>query len=283
MTVSRRERGFALLLVLWIVVFLSAVAVHFSAAGRTQIALARNVVDAARAEALADGAVVAALFNLAGPQPDWAADGSTHRQSFEAGEAAIAVEDENAKINPNLASPRLLGALFEALGAGKDAAEIAATALTQRRAEMAEALLPGTPRPGIVPDGANVPVEQGREIAAFVFESLDDLDGIDGLPARLLAAARPYLSVYAELPQPVSPFAAAPVRLAVARSAGPNAAPPAARPAATVPVAEGIYRITASAATRSGARFVRETVAKVDPTRSSGYAIMLWRRLPAGP
>lgn len=276
MTARARQRGFALLLVLWVVVFLAAVAVHFSASGRTQIALARNVLDAARAEALADGAIMTALFTVVAPQGGgWPADGSPHVLAFDDGQAAVAVMDENARVNPNLAGPRLLAALFEAVGSGRDDAEQAAAALVQRRAELAAALLLNRAQAGAIPEGANVVVEQGREAAAFVFESLDDLEGIDGLPTRLLAAARPFLSIYAELPLPATAYAAPPVRQAVAKMLA--GAPP--QPARPAPVPDGIYRITASATTAGGARFVREAVAKADRNRPAGYAMLYWRRV----
>src|ERR1700722_14206456 len=106
----RTERGFALLFVLWFLVLLSAVAIHLTSSSRVEIALARNTVGAAKAEALADAALVRAAFSLGDPRPEigWDADGTPHRLMMRDGEAEIVAEDENGRINPNLASRDLL-------------------------------------------------------------------------------------------------------------------------------------------------------------------------------
>ena len=54
---SRRERGFALLMVLWTLMLLAFLATVYGSNARTEVLLARNLVTNARAEALADAGV----------------------------------------------------------------------------------------------------------------------------------------------------------------------------------------------------------------------------------
>ena len=62
----RRNSGFALIIVLWTLVLIAFVVAHLTAAGRTEIRIARNLVTNAVTQAAADGAIFEAIFN----QPD---------------------------------------------------------------------------------------------------------------------------------------------------------------------------------------------------------------------
>ena len=63
-----RQRGIALLIVLWGLVLLAVIAVSFASGTRTETMLARNLVDNAKARALADAGVHRAIFELLAPQ-----------------------------------------------------------------------------------------------------------------------------------------------------------------------------------------------------------------------
>lgn len=113
----RRDRGFALLVVLWSLVLIGLVMTRIVAAGRSSVTLAANLRAAAAAQALADGAIEDALFHvLARGGAHWPADGRTH--VLRRGGAVINVRIENlaGRINPDTASPALLAGLFEAVG-----------------------------------------------------------------------------------------------------------------------------------------------------------------------
>ena len=59
-----RDRGFALLIVLWTVALLALLATWITAAGRTEAQLAGNLRDAATADLVADGTAHEAVFYL---------------------------------------------------------------------------------------------------------------------------------------------------------------------------------------------------------------------------
>ena len=72
---SRRERGFALLMVLWTLMLLAFLATVYGSNARTEVLLARNLVTNARAEALADAGIYrAATFPLKRDAERWAAE-----------------------------------------------------------------------------------------------------------------------------------------------------------------------------------------------------------------
>src|SRR5579863_87167 len=72
-----RNRGFALLIVLWTLVLIAFIVGNLTARGRTEIRIASNLASNAAAQAAADGGVYQAIYNLSDPQPDrrWPLDG----------------------------------------------------------------------------------------------------------------------------------------------------------------------------------------------------------------
>ena len=77
--IIRRQRGFALLIVLWTLALLALLGTQLLAAARSDTQLARNLVDSAALEAATDGAVQQAMFGMLEPPPRrWIADGSMH-------------------------------------------------------------------------------------------------------------------------------------------------------------------------------------------------------------
>src|ERR1700728_3730261 len=106
-----RQRGFALLIVLWTLALLALIGTQILAAARQDTQLARNLLDAASLESAANGAVQHAIFALLDNSSNhWNADDVTH--SIRVGRALVAVriEDESDKVNPNFASAALLQA-----------------------------------------------------------------------------------------------------------------------------------------------------------------------------
>src|SRR5437773_12242806 len=73
----RHSRGFALLIVLWVLVLIGFLVAQVVAAGHTELRIAGNLYANAAAESALEGAVNEALFHLADPQPErrWALDG----------------------------------------------------------------------------------------------------------------------------------------------------------------------------------------------------------------
>ena len=113
-----RQRGFALLVVLWSMALLALLGAQLTGAGRTEAQIARNLRASAGVEAAADGAVQEAIFHLlASGEARWGADGVLRR--WRIGEAAVEVRifSESGKLNPNRAPIAVMAALLRRLGA----------------------------------------------------------------------------------------------------------------------------------------------------------------------
>ena len=178
-----RQRGFALLTVLWTLAFLSLLGTGLLAGARQNAQRVRNLVDAAVVEATAEAALHRTIFALLDPtERRWQLDGAVHALRFGDIGAAVRVEDESGKVNPNIATPELLEALLRQLGADRASAARIATAIGEWRSPLG-----GQGAAAASPD---------RQAPSTVFESLDDLAAIAGMTPALHARLRPHLSLY---------------------------------------------------------------------------------------
>lgn len=288
---ERPAQGFALFIVLWFLVLLAAIGTYLLANARTETALARNVLAAAHAEALADAGVTQAVFNLTDPMSErrWAVDGTEHRLVLPGGEISIWLGDETQKINPNLASAALMTAFFEALGVERNHAR-------QLGAAVAAWVRP--PARGAAPGADTKPYEDaGLDYGPphRPFESMEEMSLVLGMTPEIFAAARPYLSLYAGDDAPLVANASGVVRtaiaLAAARDQGEQGPPPSAGmtgPASSVSAhqseeAPNVVDIRVSAHSTDGGVFVRHAVARLDSESPRGYDVLAWSRESLAP
>ena len=131
---ARRERGFALLVVLWTVALLSVLGTQMTASGRAESQLARNLRNAAATEAAADGAVMEAVFHALDTGPGhWPANGATRSLRSPAAVTEVQILNEAGKVNLNSAPPELLAALIHAVGTDTQTAATLANAILDWR------------------------------------------------------------------------------------------------------------------------------------------------------
>lgn len=245
-----RERGFALLIVLWSVVLLSLLGTAITASGRTDIQLATNLRAAARAEAAADGAIYEAAFHLLDPASPWAADGRPHLVQNAAVAIEVRIEDEAGKINPNTATPELLRALLHAVDADARTSDELPVAIADWR----------FPSSNTRPGAAKAPEYRAAGLPyappGAPFESLDELGAVLGMTPVLLGRLVPHLSIYNDrdpAPQMADPV----VRQALREVYGPL--PDAAGRGAPLRT----VTVVVSAQTAEGARFVRRATLRL--------------------
>lgn len=185
----RRDRGFALLVVLWSLVLITLLLATLLASGRSAVRLAGNVRDAAIARAAADGGIDEAIFHLLG-NGGWAADGTAHKLQIGQSVVVVHVRGLSGKINPNLASTALLAGLFQAAGMAPEQAKDLAGAVIAWRSEATtqhdkQALLDAYRRAGMAYGPPGKP-----------FDDLNELANVMGMNPALLTALRPHLSLY---------------------------------------------------------------------------------------
>lgn len=286
---ASRSRGFALFIVLWFLVLLAAIGTYLLAGARSESALARNVVAAAHAEALADAGIAQLVFNLTDPLPDqrWAVDGTPHVVALPEGQLTIRASDETEKINPNIASAKLMSAFFETIGVDRPRALLLGAAV----ADWVQRPPKGTPPDADLEPYLTAGLDYGPPHRPM--ESLDELRFVLGMTPEIYVAAAPYLSIYAEADAPQDPRNAPEIvqraiALAAASQSGlptplptsaiaastSTAAPPPPAPSQTPDVID----VEVTARGRDGGVFIRRAVLRLDPDEPRGYSVLYWRR-----
>lgn len=188
-----RNRGAALLLVMWLVLLLSGLVASYAMSARIESmqgnGAARGVVAGEAARAGVEYAVSRLMEQ--DPTQRWAADGRGYALPFGRAKVMIEVRDEAAKIDLNAAAPALLSGLFVALGEPRERAERLAGAIVDWRD----------------PDNLSQPVG-GAEDPAYAsaglawgakdapFDSVAELEQVLGMRPALYAAAAPHLTMY---------------------------------------------------------------------------------------
>lgn len=279
----RSERGIALIVVLWTLALLSALALGFTATTRSQVLLSRNLLDGARARHAADAGVYLAIDALldAARRPTLCVDGRGVPARFAGADLTIAIRDEAGKVDLNSAPAALLARLFAAAGAGAPSAQALAEGVAARRG------------------GGTAPRRLGgaaSPFAAVPFESVDELRGVPGMTPDLFARVVGDVTVHAHLPG-IDPEAASATVLRAALGLTPAAAlefaalrgkgfacrgqltppPPPGTEAMVARSHRLAYGVTAEAVTTTGAVFRRAVVVWLTTRPDRPYLILDWR------
>jgi general secretion pathway protein K len=188
----RGQRGFALLLVLWGLILLGLIAAGFLRETRVSATLARNVVENAKAEALADAGVERAILGLldSDPATAWRADGRLYRFALGEGTVDIRIQDERGKIDLNHAPAAMLVTLFQATGSDPETAQRLADAILDY------ADRDGNRRPAGAedPDYADSGSKEGAKDAPF--ERKEELMKVLGMNRTIYDAVASSVTVY---------------------------------------------------------------------------------------
>src|SRR6202790_3006036 len=111
-----RQRGIALILVLWLTVLLTVIGGSFAYGMRNEALAARNSLSLAQARALADGAIYRTVFELMRPKTladVWSVDGTVHAWDENGSRIAVRALDESGKIDLNTAPEGLIKGLLQ--------------------------------------------------------------------------------------------------------------------------------------------------------------------------
>jgi general secretion pathway protein K len=141
MTPPDRERGIALLMVIWIFMVLSVLSAEFARAMRDDAAATQNLAEEVQARGVAMAGMNQAIYRTLRAReqhtddtndPDavpvdapevWEPDGTWHEQPYWGGKYGVRLLDEGGKISLNRADEALLRKVFETLGLNADAQE----------------------------------------------------------------------------------------------------------------------------------------------------------------
>lgn len=299
-----RERGIALIAVLWALVLISVIAAAFVAEVRSSSQIARNLVENAKARALADGAVYYALSTLVAERsrsvggnallqavhrmssaavPTLRADGTPYDLDFADGRASLSVQDEAGKINLNLAPLELLTGLFVSLGVENDRARALAGVIVDFRKPQDQE------RPPAASAAGNAGLAYGSKPALFTV--IEELRQVPGMMDELYVRVVPFSTVYGTSAGVDVSSAPRQVLMAIPGLAPsdvdtilamrkPGMLPPVPAAAAGYVGGSGgtFFAVTALARTQGGATFVRETVAELTGDQAEPFRLRAWRQ-----
>ena len=190
---DRREQGFILVAVLWILGALATLAVVYSFYQREAALDLVNHDEQIQARALAVSGVELAAYRLTSRPDEQPLSG---RFSFQQGSATISVEYrcENSRIDLNFAPQQVLAGLFMALGVDSDSAITYAnrvvawrTPLTNGQSDPEAAFYQGADR--------NYGPRHGP------FQDVHELGLVADIPPQLIDRVMPYITVYSGRPE----------------------------------------------------------------------------------
>jgi general secretion pathway protein K len=131
-----RQRGMALVLVLWALALLTVLLGALVVEVRQQVALGLWQREHTRASLAAEAGMNLAVRALSDPAPNrrWITDGRTHTLRFDNASLQVSVRSERGKLDLNAASSTDVSRLLKALGASPSQERTVAAALDERRA-----------------------------------------------------------------------------------------------------------------------------------------------------
>ncbi len=291
-----RQRGIALVLVIWVAVLLLVVASSFILERRSETLVVRNSASMARAEAIADAGVNRAVFEIyrIGPSAEqWKPDGTAYDWSFDGAAVKVEIRDESAKIDINTAPDLLLRGLFVSAGVADDeAVKLVDAILDWRDADSLKR-----------PNGAEEPEYRAAGLsyrpANAPFQAIEELQLVLGMRPEIYRRIAPSITVFSRQAGINSPFARREVLLAipgvttevvddyVARR---EAARTQGQPLPTLPQAaaygagrSGVVSVRSEARLADGTVFAREAVAVTRPTPLRPVSYVAWRQAAVAP
>lgn len=209
---TKRQRGVALVLVVWVVTLLMVVAGSFVYSVRTDARAARNGALIARGEALAQAAIARAaieLFKLPSNPEVWRREDEARRWTFDGAEITVRISDESARIDINSANNELLKGLFLNAGLSGDEAAGLLDAVLDWRDEDSLRRPFGAEEPEYAQAGF-----KGRP-ANYPFQAAEELQLVLGMRPELYQRIAPMITVFSRQPGVNPQYASRAVLLAI--------------------------------------------------------------------
>ena len=190
----RKERGLALVSVLWALSILSLIAASMMTSSILSYRMERNDWGRVRAEALAESAINRAVLALADARPEMRVrvDGVAQDFAFGTLHVRVRVQDEDGKIDLNAASVDALKSLFVSAGVPFAEAGAIADRIVDWRTPSEDTHLSVS---GATEDRV---AAEGYRPRNGPFQSVDELKLVAGVTPQLFARVEPALTVYSK-------------------------------------------------------------------------------------
>ncbi|WP_295538637.1 type II secretion system protein GspK [uncultured Thiohalocapsa sp.] len=285
------QRGIALVLVLWIIALLTIMALGLTTTQRTETALTRNQIDAARFRAHAQSALALTALNLLStpmeatdPGAVWLPNGAPRALSIDGVELTVTLSNEASRIDLNAATQDQLATLIE-LAQGEQGFD------ASRRDALADAIVDWRDEDNLTQlngaedddyDAAGLPYGAGDG----PFNSVEELRQVLGMTRELYQRMAQHLTVHNATGRVEERFAAPEVLAAIQGIALEDAVDMVTR--RDQPLFEDsqqtqfgdrggpLYRVRVSSANAGGGRHM-EALLLIERGGPSSYEV-LWRR-----
>jgi general secretion pathway protein K len=192
------QSGVALVIVLWMLVLLTIIAVTYSNTTRTGTLSTAHFVQTAQARTLAEAGIWLAVNELLKPDGGqrWRKDSTRYTVPFSDGEITLRIQDESGKIDLNSARSELLYSLLQSLDIDMQGAE---------RLNVLQAILDWR-------DRDNLPRQSGAEDAEYrqrgldygakdgPFNAVDELLLVLGMTHEVYKKMHPALTIHSHQP-----------------------------------------------------------------------------------
>lgn len=206
-TIRARQRGMALLLVLWAGTLLAILLGGYAVLARTQGLQARYRVAQTQAHYAAQAGLMRAIQALYdAPTRRWVADGRSYRVAFGQAQVEVSAVGENGKVDLNTAMPQVLQGLLRAAGLSPDAAQQLATHIVAWRQPPAASRVAGIAPLDYVAAGRDYRPRHGP------FASIEELQLVWGMTPKLYARLASQVTIWSGRPVP-NPNTAPPLAL----------------------------------------------------------------------
>jgi general secretion pathway protein K len=293
-----RQAGIALVLVLWVLVLLTVMAVSLALTQRLELAMTANVKEEREARALVAAGIefmtLQLLLQRGRPEPEnWQADGLLRPWSFAGRSIGVAATPETARIDLNMATPELLESLLRSAGLEDADAQRLRDVILDWRDSDDQHLLHGAEDPEYRAAG----LPYGAKDANF--ESVEELRQLLGMTAAVYDRIAPALTVFSAR-RTVNPLFAAPQVLAalpgmtpeelqaylLLREGNRQLGLPVPPPNGINPIylEQGhipIYRVYAETAIEGGGKVRGEAVVNLGAAGRRGYSVLERSNAPA--
>lgn len=197
---AHRQRGVALILVLWACALLTIMLGGYAVLARTEGTQARYQFNQVRARYAAEAGLARAVAALNDPdrQARWRSDGQPYRFHFDGADIQVRITSEDGKVDLNTASPQVLENLIASVGAKPDAAHALAAAIADWRDTDDDVRPAGAEADRYEQEGGDYGPRNGP------FASLQELQLVLGMDASLYRQLEPLLTVWSgrNMPDP---------------------------------------------------------------------------------
>jgi len=276
-----RQRGVALLLVLWACTLLAILLGGYAALARTAALQTRYQFEQTRAHYAAEAGLMRAIYALQDPDPKrrWLDNGHVYPFPFDDAKVQVSIIDEGGKVDLNAASPQVLQALFGAAGLDATAAAKLTANVVAWRSFVTDTAQADSARAAYAAAGRDYGPRHGP------FATLEELQQVLGMTPVLYQQLEPAITIWSGRAIP-DPNTAPPLALAAIPGLNPQQvqAMLAARQqngvAGTSPYGGGItHSIRSQAELADGTRAVIRATIRLQPGGMGPqlYTVLRWQ------